>query len=67
MHQGKLNFLRHISDSLGSSASVFTIAGVIYEGPEKVLSQRRLTLVMYFSNEMGSALSGREPVMEANF
>ena len=41
MHQGKLNLIHPISDSSGSSASVFTIDGVMYEGPEGVVSQRR--------------------------
>ena len=40
---------------------------MISEGPEEVVSRRRLTLVMYCSIEMGSALLGREPVMETSF
>ena len=47
MYQVKLNLLRPISDSSGSSASIFTISVVVYEGPEDVVSQSRLTLVMY--------------------
>ena len=38
MNQEKLNLLHPISDSSGSSASVFTISGVMYEGPEGVVS-----------------------------
>ena len=66
MHQGKLNFFHPIYVSSGSSASVFTISGVMYEGPEEVVSWRRLTSVIYFSIGRGLALSGREPVMETS-
>ena len=59
VHQGKLNLLHLIYDISGSSASVFTISGVISEGPEDVVSWRRLNLVMYFSNEMGLDFLGR--------
>ena len=67
MHQGKLNLLYPISDVSGSRASIFTIAGVMSEGASGFVSQRRLNSVIYFPNEMGSALLGIEPVMEANF
>ena len=67
MHLGKLNLLHPISDSSGSSASVFNISGVMSEGPEGVVSRRRSNSVIYFPNEMGSDLLGIEPVMEANF
>ena len=36
MNQEKLNLIHPISDISGSSASVFTISGVMYEGPEGV-------------------------------
>ena len=67
MHQVKLKFLHNISASSGSSASVFTIARLVSEGPEEIYSCRRLTLVMYCSNERGSVLSVRETVMETSF
>ena len=67
MRQGKLNLLHPIYDSSGSSASVFTIYGVMPEGPEGVVSRRRSNSVIYFPNDMGSALLGIDPVMEANF
>ena len=47
MHPGKLNRLHPISDSSGSSSSVFTISGVTSEGAEDVVSWRRLTLEIY--------------------
>ena len=37
------------------------------EGPKDVVSWRQLNPSIYFSNDMGLALSGRQPVMEANF
>ena len=55
VHQGELNLLHPISDSSGSSASVFTISGVMYEGPEGVVSWSRSNSVIYCPNEMGSA------------
>ena len=67
MNQEKLNLLQPISDSSGSSASVFTISGVMYEGPEGVSNQRRSNSVIYCTHEMCSALLGIQPVMEANF
>ena len=67
MHQGKLNLLHTIYDSSGSSASVFTISGVMYEVPEEVVSRIRLTSVIYLSSESGSDLSGRELVMKSSF
>ena len=66
MQQVKLNLLHPISTSSGSIASVFTIDGVMYEGPEEVVSWRRLTSVIYFSIGRGSYLSGRDPVMETS-
>ena len=67
MHQGKLNLLRPISDSSGSSASFFTIAVVTSEGPEDVVSQMRLALVIYFSNKMGYDFLVINLLMEASF
>ena len=67
MHQGKLNLLHPISGSSGSSASVFIIAGVMYEGPEGGVSRSRLNSVIYCPNEMVSALLVIEPIIEANF
>ena len=67
MNQEKLNLLHPIYDGSGSSASVFTISGVMYEGPEGVVIRRRSNSVIYFPNYMGLALLGIEPVMEANF
>ena len=40
---------------------------VMSEGPEHVVSWRRLNLAVYCSNEMGLYVSGRKPVMESNF
>ena len=62
MNQGRLNLLHPISASSGSSASIFTISGGMSEGMVEVVSQRRLTLVMYCSN-----LSVRELMMETSF
>ena len=67
MQQGKLSLLHPISDSSGSSASVFTIAGVMSEGPDGDVSRRWLNSVIYCPNEMGSVLLGIDPVTEANF
>ena len=67
MHQGKLNLRNTIYASSVSRASVFTISVVMSEGPEGVVSRRRLTSVMYFSNERGLDLSGRDPVIETIF
>ena len=67
MNQEKLNLLQPISDSSGSSASIFTISGVIYEGPEGVFYRMRSNSVIYCPHEMCSDLLGIEPVMEANF
>ena len=67
VHQGKLNLLHPISASSGSIVSDFTIAGGISEGPEEVVSQRRLTLVMYCSSERGSDFFARNPVIETSF
>ena len=67
MRQRKLNLLHTSSSSSRSSASVFTISGVISERPEEVVYRIRLTLVVYLSNEKGSGFSGREPVMETSF
>ena len=36
MYQGKLNLLHPISAGSGSSTSVFTISGVMSEGPKTV-------------------------------
>ena len=67
MHQEKLNLLHPIYDSSGSSASVFTISGVMYEGPEGVVSRRRSNSVIYCPHEMCSDLLGIEPVRGADF
>ena len=50
MHLGKLNLLHSISDSSGYSASVFTIAGVMSEGAEGVVSWRQSNSVIYCPN-----------------
>ena len=67
MNQEKLNLLHPISDSSGSSASVFTISGVMYEGLEGVSNRRRSNSVIYCPHEICLALLGIQPVMEANF
>ena len=41
MNQDKLNLLHPIYDISGSSASMFNISRVMYEGPEGVVSWRR--------------------------
>ena len=67
MQQGKLNLLHPISNSSGPRASIFFISGVMSEGMEGGVSQRRLNSVIYCPSEMGLALLGIEPVMEDNF
>ena len=67
MNQEKLNLLHPISDISGSSASFFTISGVMYEGPEGVFYRRRSNSMIYCPHDMCSALLRIEPVMEANF
>ena len=67
MHQVNINLLHPISAISGSSASIFTISEVMYEGPEEIVSRRRLTLVIYLSKYMGLDLLGREPLIEVIF
>ena len=53
VHHGKLNLRQYIDASSGSRDSVFTIAGVTYEGPKEVDSLRQPTSLMYYSRDMG--------------
>ena len=67
VHQGKLSLLHPIYASSGSSAYVFAISGVMYEGGEKVVYRRQLNSGMYFSSESGSDSSGIDPVIKSSF
>ena len=67
MHQVNINLLHPIYVISGSSASIFTIPGVMYEGLEEIVSRRRVTVVIYLSKYMGLDLLGREPLIEVSF
>ena len=62
MHHRKLNLHKPILASSRSKTSVLTIAGVMSEVPDGVISLSLLTSLVYFSKEMGWDLSVSERV-----
>ena len=53
MYHGNLNLFQPISFNSVSSTSVFTVAGLIVNGPYEVDSLSRLTSLVHYSMVMG--------------
>ena len=64
VHHGKLKLCHPIFASSVSKDYVFTIVGLMPEGPDEIYYLRRLTSLVYSFRETGWTLSGIERVME---